>query len=111
MRYYIANQQLLCAFSKRGCPFNIGCQKFNNTKFFIHIITGRDLFFALLFWPPLALLCFKREEIWNIYFPGDALISFRDNFWRVWVLCAERSAISMTSLGVSCLSDKFPVVG
>ena len=41
-RCYITNQQLLCAFSMRGCPFNIGCQKFNNTKSFIHIITGKS---------------------------------------------------------------------
>ena len=27
MRYYIANQQLLCAFSKRGCPFKYRLSK------------------------------------------------------------------------------------
>ena len=42
MRCYIAIQQLFCAFSQRGCPFDIGCQEFNNTKSFIHIITGKS---------------------------------------------------------------------
>ena len=34
MRCCIAQQQLFCAFSQSGCPCDIGCQEFNNTKSF-----------------------------------------------------------------------------
>lgn len=62
------------------------------------------------FWSPVALVCFNKDDAWNVYFPGDMQIFSSESFCKVRVLCAERMATSMSSF-MSCFNDVLSIAG